>query len=228
MEITLKVKPREEKGKGPARRARSAGQVPGVLYGRGLDPVPVYVEDRELHRVLTTEAGLNVLINLRLDSKTEFLTMLREVQRSPLRGDLLHVDFVKIDRDIKIEAEVPIHLIGESRGVKEGGVVEHHLWELKVEALPGDVPPHVEVNIARLGLNEHLRVSDLAEMPGVEILSPEEEIVVSVVEPQVIQLPEEIAAEEAAAEAAAAAEGEEGAEGEAAEGEAASEEKPSE
>jgi large subunit ribosomal protein L25 len=220
VEITLKVQPRSDTGKGAARRARASGQVPGVLYGRQLDPVPVYVEGKELQRVLATEAGLNVLINLQLDSKTKYLTMLREIQRNPIRGDLIHADFVKIDRDVKIQAEVPVHLSGESKGVKEGGVVEHHLWELKVEALPSDVPPAIEVDIGPLGINDHVRVSDLPALKNVEILTPIEEIIVSVVEPQVIQMPEEIAAEEAAAAEAAAAE-EAAAEGE--EGEAAPE-----
>ena len=223
MEINLKVQPRSETGKGPARRARASGLVPGVLYGPQLDPVPLYVESKELHRVLATEAGLNVLINLQVDSKTKYLTIIKELQKNPIRGDLLHADFVKIDRDVKLQADVPVHLIGESHGVKEGGVVEHHLWELKVEALPTDVPPAIEVDITPLGIGEHVRVSDIPTMKGVEVLTPIEEIIVSVVEPQVIQLPEDIAAEEAAAaEAEAAAEaGEEGAEGE--EGQAPSE-----
>jgi large subunit ribosomal protein L25 len=212
VEVNLKVTPRTETGKGPARRARSQGRIPGVLYGRDLDPVPVSIEAREMDRALSTEAGLNVLINVQLDGKTKYFTMLREVQRNPIQGTVLHVDFVKIDRDVKIEAGVPVHLTGESRGVKEGGVIEHHLWELRIEALPSNVPPSVEVDIARMGIGDHLRVEDLGEIPDVEILTPVEEIIVSVVEPQIIQLPEEIAAEEAeAAEAAEAAlaEGEE-------------------
>lgn len=197
MEITLKVKPREEKGKGPARRARAAGAVPGVLYGKGMDSVPVAVDTKEMHKALATESGLNVLINLQLDSKTKYLTMLREVQRSPVRGDLLHVDFLKIDRDVKIQADVPVHIVGESHGVREGGVVEHHLWEIKVEALPGDVPTAIEVDITPLGIDQHIRVSDIATPPNTEILTPLEEIIVSVVEPQVIQIeePEAVPAE---------------------------------
>lgn len=230
MEVSLKVMTRSESGKGPARRARSTGQVPAVLYGRGLDPVSLIVDAKEMTKALATEAGLNVLINLQVE-KDKYFTMLREVQRHPVRGNVLHVDFVKIDRDVKIQADVPIHLVGESRGVKEGGVVEHHLWELKVEALPTEVPPTIEVDISGLGIGDHFRVRQIKALEGVEVLTPLEEIVVSVVEPQVIQLPEEIAAEEAAAAEAAAAEAAgEAVEGEApAEGEAASDEKePSE
>lgn len=214
MEVNLKVKPRTVSGKGPARRARSSGSVPGVLYGKGLDAVPLTVDVRELTKALTTESGMNVLINLQLDSKTKYLTMLREVQRHPIRGTLFHVDFLKIDRDVKIHADVPIHLVGESRGVKEGGVLEHHLWELRVQALPAEVPPTIEVDTTELGVGDHLRVSNISVPSGVEILTSLEEIIVSVVEPQVMRLPEEEAAAaeaEAAAAEAAAAEGEEAA-----------------
>lgn len=205
MEVTLKAQPRSATGKGAARKARQAGEVPGVVYGIGIDPIPLSISTREMSSALHTEAGTNVLINLQLDSKTKYFTMLREVQQDPLRGSLIHVDFLKIDRDVKIEADVPIHIVGESHGVREGGVVEHHLWEVRVEALPTDVPPNLEIDITALGIGEHLRVSDLRPPSDVEILSPAEEIVVSVVEPQVIKLPEEEAAEAAAAEAALAA-----------------------
>jgi large subunit ribosomal protein L25 len=219
MEINLKVRPRTESGKGPARRARAGGQVPAVFYGRGLDPVPLTVDVKELTRALSTEAGLNVLINLQLDSKTKYLTMLREVQRNPVRGNLLHVDFVKIERDVKVHADVPVHLVGEARGVKEGGVLEHHLWEIKIHALPGEVPPSLEFDVSDLGIGDHLRVSDAKAAPTVEILTPPEEIVVSVVEPQVLRVEapaeeEAAAAEEAAAEEAPAAEEEAPPEGE--------------
>lgn len=220
MEITLKVKPRDEKGKGPARRARASGHVPGVLYGKGLDPVPLTVDNKEMQKALATESGLNVLINLQVDSKTKYLTMLREVQRSPVRGEVMHVDFFKIDRDVKIQAEVPVHIIGESHGVKEGGVVEHHLWEIKVEALPGNVPTAIEVDITKLGIDEHLRVSDIATPPDTEILTPTEEIIVSVVEPQVIQIEEPVAA---VPEGEEVPEGEAPPEGEQPEGEAPTE-----
>lgn len=234
MEVTLKAQPRSATGKGAARKFRRAGEVPGVVYGTGIDPIPLSISVREMTSALQTEAGSNVLINLQLDSKTKYFTMLREVQSDPLRGSLIHIDFLKIDRDVKIQADVPVHIVGESHGVKEGGVVEHHLWEIKVEALPTDVPPNLELDITMLGIGEHLRVSDLKPPPDVEILSPAEEIVVSVVEPQVIKLPEEEAAEAAAAEAALAAaeageelpegaEAAESAEGEKAEGGKASE-----
>lgn len=208
MEITVGARARSGTGKGPARRARAAGQVPAVLYGRGLDPVPLAVEVREMSHALHTESGANVLINLRVDART-YLTMVKEVHRHPVRGTLLHVDFVSVARDVAVEAAIPVHIVGESHGVKEGGVIEHHLWEIDVRALPTDLPPAIEVDVTPLGIGEHLRVADVVPPPGVEILSPSEEIVVSVVTPQVLRVEEEEVAAPAEAEEARPAEGEE-------------------
>ncbi len=185
METTLQGQIRSGRGKGPARQARFSGQVPAILYGRGIEPIPLLVDGREILRSLHTEAGANVLINLEVDG-TRYLTLAREIQRHPVRGDLLHVDFVNVSRDVKIHADIPVHLTGEAHGVKEGGVLEHHLWELKIEALPTQLPPAIEVEVSGLGIGEHLRVGDVAVPGGVEILTSPEEIIVSVVEPQVM------------------------------------------
>lgn len=208
MEITLEAKPRSETGKGAARRTRRDGLVPAVIYGAKVEATPLVVDAREMAQALATEAGFNILINLKLDSNTTHFTMLREVQSDPIRGNLLHIDFVAIDRDVKLEADIPVHLVGEARGVKEGGVIEHHLWEIEVKALPGDVPPSFEVDISHLGIDDHIKVGELSPPEGVEVLTPPEEIIASVVEPQVIELPEDIEAAEAEAAAEAAEEGE--------------------
>ena len=140
-----------------------------------------------------------------------FLAMPREIQRDHLLGRFIHVDFLRIARDEKIKVEVPIHLVGESRGVKEGGVVEHHIWNLELESFPQDVPTSVEANISGLGINESLKVADLKLPPNCTVLTHVDEVVVSVVPPQVLRV------EEAVPPELAAAEGEEGA-GEEAEG----------
>jgi large subunit ribosomal protein L25 len=201
MEVTLPARSRPLKGKGPARRARAEGLVPAVLYGRGLDALPLAVDAKAMHSALHTEAGANVLVNLQLDGK-RYLAVPREIQRHPIRGTLLHVDFVNVARDVEITADVPIHLVGDARGVKMGGLIEHHLWEVKVEALPSKVPPSIEVDVSELDIGQQVRVEDLQAPEGAQILTGPEEIVVSVVEPQVAQpaTEEGEAAEEAAAE----------------------------
>ncbi|HJP66105.1 MAG TPA: 50S ribosomal protein L25 [Actinomycetota bacterium] len=213
MAAKLKAERRDGAGKGVARKLRAAGRVPAVVYGHGTDPLPVSIDARELFHVLHTDAGMNVMIDVKVDGET-FLAMPREVQRDFLRDRFIHLDLIRIARDEKITVEVPIHLVGESHGVKEGGVVEHHLWNLQIECLPQDVPNAIQADITPLGINESLKVTDVKIPGNVTVLTAEDEVVVSVVPPQVLKVEEE-----EAVEGEEVLEGEEGAEGEAAEGE---------
>jgi large subunit ribosomal protein L25 len=194
-EVELTAESREEVGKGAARKIRAAGKVPAVLYGPAVEPMRLAVDALQLWHALHTDAGTNVLINLAVDGDT-FLTMPREVQRDIVRGTLLHVDFLRIRRDVAIQVDVPINLIGESVGVKEGGVVEHHLWELRIECLPAQVPQSIEADISRLAINDSLHVSDLRIPEHLSVLIPLEETIVSVVPPPVLEIPEEEVPEE--------------------------------
>jgi large subunit ribosomal protein L25 len=215
VEVTLKAEARPGSGKGVARKLRAAGKVPGVVYGRGMDPVPVAVERLALARAFKTDSGRNVLIDLEIGTETH-LTLARELQRDPVRGTLLHVDFLKIARDVAIEVDVPIHITGESPGVKEGGVIEHHLWNVRVSCLPGNVPERLDADVSAMVIGDMLRVGDLRVPDGVTILTDTVEAVLGVVVPQILKVEEEVPAEEAAL-----AEGEEAPE--AAEGEAPAE-----
>ena len=210
MERKLKADVREVKGKGGARKVRAQGRVPAVVYGHGADPLHVSVDGRELFHLLHTDAGMNVLVDLRVDHD-HFLAMPREIQRDHLRGSFIHVDFLRIARDEKITVEVPVHVVGESHGVKEGGVVEHHIWALQVESFPQDVPAAIEADISGLGINESVKVSDLKIPARLTVLTPIDEVVVSVVPPQVLRVEEEEAAE--AVEVAEGEAAEEGAAG---------------
>lgn len=214
MEVELKAEQRDGAGKGVARKVRAAGKVPAVLYGGGIDPLALTVESGALWHALHTDAGSNVLIDLAVDGQS-YLTMPREVQRDIVRGTILHVDFLRIRKDVAIQVDVPVHLSGESVGVKQGGVVEHHLWELRVECLPMEVPESIEADISKLDIGDALHLKDLRIPGNVTVLTPEDEIIVSVVPPPVLKLEEEVPEEEAAEEEAA-----EGVEGAPAEGEA--------
>ena len=217
-EKKLKANLRDGGGKGSARKIRAKGLVPAILYGHGMDPVKVAIDDRELYHVLHTEAGTNVLVDLQI-GKDRHLAMPREIQTDHIRGRFLHVDFLVVRRDEKITVDVPVHLVGESHGVKEGGVVEHHLWDLKVECLPTDVPQSIEADITRLGIGDSLSVKDIRIPGNATVLTPLEETIVSVVPPPILKIEEEVAeaveGEEAEAEAegATAEEAEEHAEG---------------
>lgn len=206
MELKLEAEKRDGSGKGAARKLRARGRVPAVLYGHGVGPVSVSVGAKDLFRVLHGSAGTNVLVNLTVDG-AEHLALPREIQRDHVRGRYVHVDFLAVRRDEKVTVSVPVRVVGESPGVKVGGVVEHHLWELQVECLPGDVPDGINADVSELQVGDSLRVSDIVAPEGVTVLTPPEESVLSVVVPQV-RVVEEVA-EVAEGEEEAPAEGEE-------------------
>jgi large subunit ribosomal protein L25 len=202
MERTLKAEIRGATGKESAHKVRASGRVPAVVYGQGTEPIHVSVDGRELFHLLHTDAGMNVLVDLKVGAET-MLIMPREVQRDHIRNRFVHVDFLRIARDEKIGVEVPIQLVGASPGVREGGVIEHHLWNLQIECLPQDVPTHIDADISGLAIGDSIKVAELTIHNTITVLSPADETILSVVPPQVLRV------EEAAPEAAA--EGEEGA-----------------
>ncbi|HEX9376061.1 MAG TPA: 50S ribosomal protein L25 [Actinomycetota bacterium] len=217
MERKLKAEERQPDGKGAARKLRAEGKVPGVVYGHAMDPVAVAVDARDLYHILHTDAGANVLIDLHVGSD-QHLTLPREIQRDNIRGVFTHVDFLAVRRDEVITVDVPVDLIGESHGVKEGGVVEHHLWEVKLECFPTNVPERIEADISALGIGEGLKAGDLKIPEGVTLVTDPEASIMAVVPPPILRLEEE---EAAAAEAEEVEGAEAEAEGEGATGEEA-------
>ena len=205
-EITLAAEMRRGTGTGPAKRLRAEGRIPGVVYGKGTEATPVSVDWRSLRQVLSTEAGLNALINLQLDGDRK-LTIVKELQRHPVKRTVLHVDFLLIDRESEIEVEVPIVLEGEATDVlNNDGVVEQALNALHVRTRPDNIPAHITVDVSGLELNQVLTVGELVLPEGVVTdLEPDRPVVSG--KPTRLSLETE---EEAA----------EGEEGEAAEGEA--------
>lgn len=207
-EVQLAAEPRHRKGSGEARRLRAAGKVPAVLYGHGIEPRSLVVDGRALRGALSQETGLNALLSLQVDG-TSHLAMARQLQRHPVRGSVTHVDFVIVRRDEIVSAEVPVHLLGEAAEVhKNDGLVEQQLFGLVVQAKPGDIPPHLDVDVSGLRVGDTIRVSDLRLPPGVTTEVDAEEPVVIAAASSVsaeIAAEEEAAAEEAAAEEAAAA-----------------------
>jgi large subunit ribosomal protein L25 len=170
-------------GSRESRRLRREGAVPAIIYGHGLQPVSVAVGRRELYTVLHTEAGLNALINLQVNGD-EYLTVARELQRHPVRGDIIHLDFIRISLDEPIEAEVPVEFTGIPVGVREGkGIVETPAASVVVSALPTDIPSHITIDITDLKVGDSARVADLPEIPGVTYVSEPEHLLVMVTLP---------------------------------------------
>jgi large subunit ribosomal protein L25 len=187
METKLTAERRSDAGKGVARKLRAAGKVPAVLYGQGLDTTPLTVDARELSHLLHGSAGGNVLVDLVVDGK-EHLAIPREVQRDYIHSRFVHVDFLAVSRTQTISVSVPVHETGEAVGVKEGGVVEHHLREVQIECLPQDVPDEIVIDISNVELGDMVHVSDLVAPKGVTILTNLEDAVLSVVTPAALRV----------------------------------------
>ena len=209
-EVTLVADANRQVGKSAARKIRREGKVPAIVYGLGSDPTPVAVPTRDFEHILHGPSGINTLISLDL-SGHEDLVLARQLVRHPVRHTLMHVDFIRVSRDIAVTAEVPIHLIGEAAGVKEGGLLEQDTFTLSIEAKPGDLPNAIEADVSALKIGDQLTVADLNLPPGVASTQEPGDLVAHVSTPIVVDLGE-------APEAAEGEEGEEG-EGEAGEGE---------
>ncbi len=226
METKLQAEKRDETGKGVARRLRADGRVPGVLYGQGVEPVALSVDAREMFHILHGAAGANALVDLVVDG-SEHLVLAREIQRDYIHNSLIHIDFLAVSRTQMITVNVPVVETGEAAGVKEGGVVEHHLREVAVECFPQDVPDQIEIDITEIELGDMVHVSDLVAPEGVTILTNLEDAVLSIITPAVLRTEADLSVPGEEGVEVPVAEGEEGAEeGAAAEGEAPAAEAP--
>ena len=166
-EVSLVADVGRVRGSAGARRLRTAGKVPAVLYGHGIEPVSLAVGSRELRAALTSDAGLNALISLDVGGERH-LAMARQLQRHPVRRTIDHVDFVVVRRDEVVSADVNIHLVGEAQEVERAdGLVEQQMFSLLVQAKPGDIPNAIEVDISSLSIGEAIRVGDLQLPAGV-------------------------------------------------------------
>ncbi len=178
--VTLKLEPREDRGK-HTRALRRDGRLPGVVYGHNVDAVTVAVDGREFVKAFQ-KVGRNQLLDLQVGDEPVRKALIREVQRSPRDGDLLHVDFYQVNLTEKIESEVPIELEGEIELVVKGEAdLQRGLHALKVECLPTDLPPVITVDLSGLKeIDDEIRVKDLTVPPGCEILDEPDDLIVKV------------------------------------------------
>lgn len=186
--MKLVAKNRHEKGKGAARRARRDGMVPAVVYGKGVKPLSLVVDRREVHKALSTEAGRNVLIELSVEGeKKPILAIPREIQRDPLREDYLHIDFLAVRKDTKIHTDVPVAIEGRAPALQRGFVVETHLTSVQVECLPTSVPSHLTVSAELLAdAGDVIKAGDISLPEGVSLLTDPEEVVASLALPPAV------------------------------------------
>src|SRR5215218_9666513 len=177
--VDLQAKEREERGKNAARRLRASGMIPAVLYGDGDGKstslaVPDKVVDYTLHHL-----GDNALYDIDLGSGAATARIV-DVQRDPVSGRLIHVDFAPVDMLERIEVTVPLHVVGEAPGTEEGGVLQQVAYELQIESLPGDIPQEIMLDVSTLGMNENLTLADVTLPEGVSLVSDPEDVATTV------------------------------------------------
>jgi len=215
--VTLAATAREQTGKGPARQARFNKQIPAVIYGNGRPTQPLMVDALALEKALTGIEPESTLFELTVDGKKS-RTLIREIQRHPIRPDIIHVDFYEIRGGEKVTLKVPVHLVGTPDGVRNaGGVLDQVTREVEIEVLPENIPDRVELDVSALKIGDSLHTRDLT-IPNAAILTGADLTIATVVPPRA----EEVAAPtaEAATEVAEpelirkVREGEEGEEGE--------------
>ena len=208
--IRLEVQERDRRGTSESKRLRREGMIPGVLYGNGKKPHAICVPERELRRVLTGGHGLHAILDVVLaGQKTTHSSVLKDYQVDPIRGKIEHFDLQEVRLDQPIQSSVVVELVGESVGAKAGGVLSQVAREVRVEALPLEIPDRLELDVSAMEIGDSLRLSDLTVREGVTFLDDPETVLATVTVPTRVEEPE---AEEV--------EGEEGEEGEAVEGEA--------
>lgn len=206
-EISLVAESGRPSGTRASRRLRGAGKIPAVVYGHGIEPIPVTVDARELRSALGTDAGTRALLQLTVGNE-QHLALARQLQRHPVRHTVTHVDFQVVRRDEIVTAEVPVVLIGEATAVhRADGTVDQEVTALPIKAMPTDLPDRLEIDISAMQIGDAIRVGDIDLPAGVEADVDADTPVVVAHGPQAIELPEE--------EAAAEEEGAEGAAGEA-------------
>src|SRR6266511_413674 len=181
--VSLAAKPRTSTGKGGARQARFQGKVPAVIYGHGRDTQPLELEAKALEKALQGVEPASTIIELAVDGKA-VKTLIREIQRHPLRPDIIHVDFYEIHAEEKVTLKVPVHLVGNPDGVRNaGGVLDQVTREVEIEVLPENIPDRVELDVTALKIGDSLHVRDL-QIPQATILTSADLTIATVVPPR--------------------------------------------
>lgn len=201
---TLKLKSsyRMEYGKGPARKMREAGWVPGVLYGHGEDTVPISVKEKDLRKVLSAKWETSIVaLDVEGEVAKQCEVIIKDIQQHPASGRILHIDLQHVRRGQKIRLDVPVTVLGDPRGVKEmGGILEHGVREVAIRCMPRHIPESIEIDVTPLGIHESIHVMDIQALyPDIEFLDDPKTTLANVLPPkvEVVATPaEEEAAEE--------------------------------
>lgn len=180
-QVTLSAVPRTGAGKGESNRLRREGRVPAILYGRGVEPTPVSVDAREAFHALNGPAGRNALIALEVEGRT-VLVVARDLQRHPVKRDLLHLDLLAVDEDQQIDIEVAVHLVDLDEVERDGGYLNHVRHFVPIRVRPLDVPDFLELSVAGMGIGDVKRLGDITGLlpAGAEIGDDPDRVIVTI------------------------------------------------
>jgi large subunit ribosomal protein L25 len=214
--ITVSASRRNDFGKNASRRLRRSGSIPATAYGQGKEAASLTVDPKVIWGILHSHAGQNTIFELAIESGDTSHVLIKDFQRDPVKGNLLHVDLLRIDMTHKLTIRVPIEITGTAVGVKVGGgLLDIIMREIEIKCLPTDIPEHIQVDVSHLDLNQAFRVGELKVPDTIEVLSDSDSVIITV---SPIRIQAETVEEPAAAEVAepevikkgkAAAEGEE-------------------
>jgi large subunit ribosomal protein L25 len=177
----MKIETRASTGKGISRKLRAAGRIPGIVYGRGMEPVPVSVEPKQLQTAIAGEGGINNLITLQGGGDLDnVVVIVADIQRDSIKRTPEHVDLHRVNMNEKVRVNVPVSLVGTATGVKEGGLLDFAHHSLHIECLPGEIPEHIEINIVDLKIGHAIHVEEITFPAGVKCLENPKASVVGV------------------------------------------------
>lgn len=182
MRTCLNAEQRGGSTRSAMRRLRSAGRLPGIVYGTKVTELAVHLSLKDVRKQLAT--GRSELIDLQIDGVGQYPVLLTEVQRHPFTGDLLHVDFQQVAMDQPVKIKIPVELTGTPVGVKAGGLLQLQETQIEVEGLPGQIPPFIQADVSKLDIGGKLTVADLSIPEHVALLSGRDELLAAVVAPR--------------------------------------------
>lgn len=169
MHAILKAEKRDARGKGVARKLRAAGRLPAVVYGQGGEALSITLDTAETSQLFHGISVENTIVDLSVEGEESFQTLVREIQVHPFRPDVMHVDFYRLQKGVKVDVEIPVHLIGTPVGVKTGGgILQQVVYELPVKVIPSMIPESFDIDVEAIEVGGSIHVSDLTLPEGVE------------------------------------------------------------
>ena len=202
-EVTLEVQNRDDAGKGVARKLRAQGQIPAVVYGGHRDPAKITVDRKAIAELIhKSEHGVRSIILLKMvGTEQQRHAMIKDIQMDPISRKMKHIDFVRVMMDEKIKTSVPIHIVGIAQGVKEGGILDWHIREVRVECFPNQIPDKIDIDVSGLNTHDFHCIKDLVLPEGVKVLDDGERNIVGITHAKAeVVAVEAVAAEPAVAE----------------------------